>query len=223
MIALFILTYPLLDAYPKCLLKKQVANPNNSELEPLNRTQILVFMGITAVLLMVVAKIWQKLGAVQLLSVEFNTQAWFWSFGLALGITIASGLIYRLWPAYRRSADAYLELVIKPLVWTDLIWLGLLPGLSEELLFRGIMIPALGLNVAAVVISSLLFGILHLSGANQWPYVVWATIIGFALGYCALVTGNLVVPVVAHIITNLISSSVWKINDWKQQKISSEE
>jgi hypothetical protein len=102
--------------------------------------------------------------------------------------------------------------VIKPLIWADIIWLGLLPGLSEELLFRGVMLPALGLNLTAVIISSLLFGILHLSGANQWPYVVWATIIGFALGYCALVTGNLLVPIIAHIITNLVSSCLWKFN-----------
>jgi uncharacterized protein len=198
-----------------------VANPNNPELEPLSRTQILVFMGITAILLMIVAKIWQKLGAVELLSVQFTTQALIWSLGLAVGITITSGFIYRLWPAYRRSADFYLELVIKPLMWADLIWLGLLPGLSEELLFRGVMLPALGLNLTAVVISSVLFGVLHLSGAGQWPYVVWATIVGFALGYCALVTGNLVVPVVAHIITNLVSSFLWKVNYWQKQQVSS--
>jgi hypothetical protein len=198
-----------------------VANPNNPELEPLSRTQILVFMGITAILLLMVAKIWQNLGAVELLSVQFNTQALIWSLGLAVGITITSGLVYRLWPAYRRSADIYLELVIKPLMWADLIWLGLLPGLSEELLFRGVMLPALGLNLTAVIISSALFGVLHLSGAGQWPYVVWATIVGFALGYCALVTGNLVVPVVAHIITNLVSSFLWKINHWQKQQVSS--
>ncbi|MGL6338645.1 MAG: lysostaphin resistance A-like protein [Waterburya sp.] len=198
-----------------------MANPNNPELEPLSRTQILVFMGITAILLLMVAKIWQTLGAVKLLSVQFTTQALIWSLGLAVGITITSGLIYRLWPAYRRSADIYLELVIKPLMWADLIWLGLLPGLSEELLFRGVMLPALGLNLTAVIISSALFGVLHLSGAGQWPYVVWATIVGFALGYCALVTGNLVVPVVAHIITNLVSSFLWKINYWQKQQVSS--
>lgn len=190
-----------------------MANPNNPELEPLSRTQILIFMGITAVLLLAIAKIWQKLGAVQLLSFQFNPQALLWSVGLAIAITINSGLIYRLWPAYRRSADMYLELVIKPLMWIDLIWLGLLPGLSEELLFRGVMLPALGLNIAAVALSSILFGVLHLSGAGQWPYVVWATIVGFALGYCALITGNLLVPVVAHIITNLVSGLLWKMNN----------
>lgn len=197
-----------------------MVNPNDSKLEPLSRTQILVFMGVTAVLLLAVAKIWQKLGAVRLLAFEISTSALLYSVALAAGIILTSGIIYRLWAGYRRSADYYLELVIKPLLWVDIIWLGLLPGLSEELLFRGIMLPALGLNLAAVAISSVLFGVLHLSGNNQWPYVVWATIIGFALGCSALVTGNLFVPVTAHIITNLVSGTLWKIN---HRQIVSEE
>ena len=200
-----------------------MANPNHPELEPLSRTQILVFMGVTAIILLGVAKIWQKLGAVQLLAIQFTTSALLYSLALAAGIILTSSIIYRTWSAYRRSADYYLELVIKPLIWADIIWLGLLPGLSEELLFRGIMLPALGLNLAAVFISSVLFGVLHLSGNNQWPYVVWATIVGFALGYSALVTGNLVVPVVAHIITNLISGTVWKLNHRETQTASSDE
>jgi uncharacterized protein len=185
-----------------------VANPKTPELEPLSRNQILIFMGVTAVVLLAIAKIWQKLGGVRLLPVQFNLQALFWSLGLAAGITIASSIIYRLWPAYRLSA----------LEWTDLIWLGLLPGLSEELLFRGVMLPALGLDLFAVLVSSVLFGVLHLSGNGQWAYVVWAAIVGFALGYCTLVTGNLVVPVVAHIITNLISGLLWKIKYWQKQQ-----
>jgi uncharacterized protein len=189
-----------------------MANYNNFEIEPLSRTQILVVMAVTAVVLLTVSKIWQKLGNVAMLPLQFDTHALIWSISLALGIIVASSIIYRLWSAYRHSADIYLELVVKPLVWADLIWLGLLPGLSEELLFRGIMLPAFGLNLLAVIISSLLFGVLHLSGANQWPYVVWATIVGFALGYVALITGNLLIPITAHIITNLVSSCLWKIN-----------
>lgn len=187
-----------------------MTDPNHLETEPLTRTQILVVMGVTAVLLLIVAKIWQKLGSIALLDIEFTSGAFLWGIGVAGGIIAASSIIYRLWPAYRRSADAYLELVIKPLIWPDLIWLGLLPGLSEELLFRGVMLPALGLDLTAVIFSSLLFGILHLSGRQQWPYVVWATVVGFALGYSAWITGNLLVPIVAHILTNLVSSSLWK-------------
>lgn len=187
-----------------------MANYNNSDIEPLSRTQILVVMGVTAVILLGVAKIWQRLGSIKLLPVIFDLNALLWGIGMAAGITVASSIIYWLWPAYRQSADMYLELVIKPLVLPDLIWLGLLPGLSEELLFRGVMLSALGLNLAAVIVSSLLFGVLHLSGAGQWPYVVWATIVGFALGYSALLTGNLLIPIIAHITTNLVSSILWK-------------
>jgi len=189
-----------------------VGNSNNFEIEPLNRTQILIVMGVTAILLLGISKLWQKLGSVELLPLVFDTNALIWGLGLAAGITVASSIIYRLWPAYRESANIYLNMVIRPLLWPDLIWLGLLPGLSEELLFRGVMLPALGLNLTAVIISSLLFGILHLSGAGQWPYVVWATIVGFSLGYVALITGNLLIPIAAHIITNLVSSCLWKFS-----------
>jgi uncharacterized protein len=196
-----------------------VTNSNNPELEPLTRTQILVLMGVTAVILLMVAKVWQKLDSIEILSISFNIQDFLLGLGLAAGISLASSLIYRFWAAYRRSADVYLDLVIKPLLWADLIWLGLLPGLSEELLFRGVMLPAFGLNLTAVVVSSLLFGILHLSGMQQWPYVVWATLVGFLLGYSALATGNLLVPIVAHIITNIVSGLVWKLG--KSASVSS--
>jgi membrane protease YdiL (CAAX protease family) len=170
-------------------------------------------MGVTAIILLIIAKIWQKLGDISLLKLDFNPNAYLMGVGLAGGIVLASSIIYRLWPAYRKSADGYLEMVIRPLIWPDLIWLGLLPGLSEELLFRGVMIPALGFDLVAVIVSSLVFGVLHLSGLQQWPYVVWATVVGFALGYTALITGNLLIPIVAHILTNLISSSLWKLGN----------
>ena len=185
---------------------------NSPHFEPLTRTQILSVMAVTAVVLLGVAKLWQHFGDIPLLSWQFTVPAALQGQALALGIVLASGLVYRCWPAYRQSADSYLELVIKPLAWPDLLWLGLLPGLSEELLFRGVMLPALGLTWGAVLLSSLVFGVLHLSSLQQWPYVVWATIVGLALGYAALVTGNLAVPVLAHIVTNWVSSSLWKWN-----------
>ena len=209
MLELVIIPYDLLSLLSIVYLKS-VANSNNPEIEPLTRTQILVVMGVTAVILLIVAKIWQQLGSVTLLSIELTSNALLLGVAIALGITVASSLMYRIWPAYRSSADFYLELVIKPLVWPDLIWLGLLPGLSEELLFRGVMLPALGGDLVALIISSLLFGVLHLSGVQQWSYVMWATVVGFVLGFSALATGNLLVPIVAHIITNLVSSILWK-------------
>lgn len=186
--------------------------PDQPEIEPLTRTQVLIAMGVTALVLLFIAKLWLHLGSVTLLPIHGTAEALLLGLGIALGITALSSIVYRLWPAYRQSADYYLQMVLKPLVLPDLIWLGLLPGMSEELLFRGVMLPAVGLNTTGVVASSLLFGILHLSGPQQWPYVVWATAVGLLLGFSALVTGNLLVPIVAHIVTNLLSSYLWKLD-----------
>nr|WP_033373976.1 CPBP family intramembrane glutamic endopeptidase [Spirulina subsalsa] len=180
------------------------------DIEPLTRTQVLVAMGVTALVLLVVSRVWQYLGNVSLMPIRFNGQSLAVGVGIALGISLLSSLIYRFWEPYRRSANFYLQLVLKPLVWPDLIWLGLLPGLSEELLFRGVMLPAFGGAWLALIISSLLFGILHMSTLQQWPYMIWATVIGCVLGYSAIATQNLLVPIVAHIITNFLSGFLWK-------------
>lgn len=181
------------------------------EIPYLSRTQVLIAMGVTAIILWIVAKLWLNFGNFSLFVWRWKQRDLLLGIGLGLFITALSGLAYRLSPPYRKSADYYLEVVLKPLAMPDLIWLGLLPGLSEELLFRGVMLPALGFDHVAVIVSSLCFGILHLSGSEQWPYVIWATIIGIILGYSALLSGNLLVPIVAHILTNLISSYLWKI------------
>lgn len=175
--------------------------------------QILAAMGVTAVVLLLIAKVWLMFDAVRLLAPTWTPIALPLGIVLGLGISAASSLVYRLWAGYRHSADHYLELILKPLSWIDLVWLGLLPGLSEELLFRGVMLPAIGLNLFGLIVSSLCFGVLHYSGAGQWAYVIWATAIGMVLGYSALETGNLLVPIVAHMTTNLLSSYAWKLTN----------
>lgn len=186
--------------------------PEQPEFEPLTRTQLLIAMGVTAIVLLVVAKLWQHFGSVSLLPIKWNIEALTQGLGIGIGITVASSLVYRVWRTYRQSADFYLEMVLKPLLLPDIIWLGLLPGLSEELLFRGVMLPSMGLNMPGLVVTSLCFGIMHLSGIQQWPYAVWASVVGFVLGYSVLATGNLLVPIAAHIVTNLVSSYLWKLD-----------
>jgi uncharacterized protein len=182
------------------------------DLEPLTRIQVLAAMGVTAVVLLLVSRLWLLFDPSSFLSIQWNTTAPLIGVGLGIGITILSSIVYRLWPAYHASADFYLELVLKPLALPDLVWLGLLPGLSEELLFRGVMLPAVGMNPIGVIASSICFGVMHFSGSQHWSYVIWATAIGLTLGFSAVLTGNLLVPIVAHITTNLISSYVWKLN-----------
>lgn len=180
-------------------------------MEPLTRVQVLVAMGVTAVVLLLIAKTWLYFEPAKLLPLSFSWLDAGMGVALGLGFTLASAALYEAWEQYRHSADAYLTIVLTPLKWPDLIWLGLLPGLSEELLFRGVMLPAIGLNSLGILVSGASFGVLHLSSLQQWPYVLWATVIGWSLALMAVDTGNLLVPVLAHVVTNVASSIVWKL------------
>jgi uncharacterized protein len=186
-------------------------NPPEIPDEPeMSRGQILIVMAVTALILLIVTRAWMYFGPITLFPCRFSPAAIGWGVGFAIVIAIASALVYQVWPQYRASADYYVQLVVKPLLWPDLMWLGLLPGLSEELLFRGVMLPAFGRNWEGIAISSLCFGALHLSGWKQWPYLVWATVVGGVLGFSAVWSGNLLVPIVAHALTNVISAAIWR-------------
>jgi len=184
---------------------------NQPNLNSFTRTQILGFMGITALILLIISQVWQRLGKINLIPVKFNLHDFSIGVLIAIAIILASSILTRVWEDYRHSAEKYLNLIISPLILADLIWVGLLPGLSEELLFRGVMLPAFGYDWLALILSSVFFGILHWSEVSSWHYVVWAIIIGFVLGYSAYITGNLLVPIVAHSLTNFVSSLLWKL------------
>jgi uncharacterized protein len=188
-----------------------MTNSQTPDIEPLSRMQILIAMAVTAVVLFTVAKLGMYLGEIQLRPLRFDIFDVGIGIALGLGLTGLSAIVYALWADYRSSADIYLAMVLKPLELPDLIWLGILPGLSEELLFRGVMLPAIGLDPIGIILSSLCFGILHMSNLQQWSYAVWATIVGMLLAFTMVETGNLLIPIVAHITTNLVSGLSWKL------------
>jgi membrane protease YdiL (CAAX protease family) len=188
---------------------------NSPETPTMTRSQILVAMAVTAIVLLAIAKIWIYLMAVQLVPLNFTLQNLLLGIGMGVTITLLSSLIYEIWPGYRRSADIYLDMILKPLEMPDLIWLGVLPGISEELLFRGVALPGLGMNAIALAISSIVFGGLHMVNLKQWHYTVWAMAIGFCLGTVTLVTGSLAPAIVAHVFTNSLSGLMWKLKQSK--------
>jgi uncharacterized protein len=188
-----------------------MSNSQNPDIEPLSRTQILIAMAVTATILFGIAKLWLFLGEIQLRPLAFSIFDVLFGIALGLGLTGLSAIVYAVWTDYRTSADFYLEMVLKPLELPDVLWVGILPGLSEELLFRGVMLPAIGLDPIGMLLSSLCFGVLHMTNIQQWPYAVWATAIGILLAFTTVETGNLLIPIVAHITTNLVSGLTWKL------------
>ena len=177
----------------------------------LSRNEILVGMGVTAIILLVISKLILYFSGISILPIKFTLDGILWGLGLGIAITVLSSILYKYWLPYKISADFYLDTIIKPLIIIDLIWLGLLPGLSEELLFRGVLLPLIGLNWTGIIVTSIIFGLLHLSSPQHWAYIIWAGIIGVVFGYMAITTGNLLIPILAHISTNFLSSLLWKV------------
>jgi len=78
-------------------------------------------------------------------------------------------------------------------------------GIAEEALFRGVLIPALSPYVSpwgAVIIVGAGFGLLH---PLTRLYVVLAALLGIFWGALYVWTGNLLVPMIAHALNNIIA------------------
>lgn len=88
-----------------------------------------------------------------------------------------------------------------PLRLRDCLVLALSSGVAEEALFRGALQPEVGL-----VWASLLFALAHLVPRRALlPWTGFALVAGFVLGGLYAATGNLVAPIVAHVVVNAVN------------------
>lgn len=83
--------------------------------------------------------------------------------------------------------------------------ISLLAGVGEEMLFRGVAQPAMigwwG-TWAGVLVASLAFGVVH---AVTVTYALLATLVGVYFGLMAIVTGNLLTPMITHALYDWIA------------------
>jgi membrane protease YdiL (CAAX protease family) len=75
--------------------------------------------------------------------------------------------------------------------------LSIVPPLSEEIIFRGILQTNFG-----IVIASILFAVVHLDGRSIWNVITSKLFMGFWLGLSLLYSGNLWTPIIVHFINN---------------------
>jgi membrane protease YdiL (CAAX protease family) len=93
---------------------------------------------------------------------------------------------------------------------TGIVVIAALSAIAEELVFRGLLMPWLGL-----IPQALLFGIVHaqLSGPSRWVWVAWASVVGLALGAIFALSGSLLGAMVAHGLINAINLAYLKSHD----------
>ena len=82
----------------------------------------------------------------------------------------------------------------------SLAGLALLSGLAEEALFRGALLPELGL-----ALSSLVFALLHGGDRRFALAVLWALVMGYGLGLLYQVSGNLAACAAFHAMSNWVA------------------
>jgi membrane protease YdiL (CAAX protease family) len=100
------------------------------------------------------------------------------------------------------TLKAILDMKTPILLIANLIIIAVLPGIGEELIFRGILQKQVGLMlknpIAAIWIAGFIFSAIHLQFEGFLPRMA----LGVVLGYLYYWTQNLWVPIIAHAFNN---------------------
>lgn len=135
---------------------------------------------------------------------------WFLSLGLM-------DLQARFWPPPAGYLEAFrsLHAQLRPAGPADALLsvavIALMPALCEELVFRGLVLPAftaVGGVATGLAVSSLLFGAIHIDpvGSGFTAYrVPFAILVGLGFGLLRLRSGTLAAPVLAHAALNTLT------------------
>ncbi|MFC1887598.1 ABC transporter permease subunit/CPBP intramembrane protease [Candidatus Cloacimonadota bacterium] len=128
----------------------------------------------------------------------------------AVGIGNIINRIFPVSDTYMRSIQELVSTQEKS-IWTALFIVGLLPGICEEIMFRGYIINGFTKNGIwkAIIISGLLFGAFHLD-----PFrFLQASLLGMYLGYITLKTNSIFPAMLAHFLNNSIAVLISNYGD----------
>jgi len=154
------------------------------------------------------ALLWAGFAKISLQSIMLPVFPYVW-IGMGLGsvilvfsaILLSYGARYFSWC---RRIKHLMEYEVAPLfrhvsAW-DAFLLALISGVSEEVLFRGILQAQIG-----IVGASILFGLAHVWRKDAVIYGIYAAFIGAIFGGVYALTQNLWAPIMAHMLNNFVA------------------
>jgi uncharacterized protein len=142
--------------------------------------------------------------------------------GVALGlVVVALSRVFDRYFEWSRGMSRQFKEILGPIRPVDVAVIAFASSVGEELLFRGFLLPWLGL-----VASSVIFGVVHGFSPGPMdqmvatmrkflPLVIAATVMGFAFGWVVEYTGNLLAAVVAHFTINYLNLNEMYRADWE--------
>ncbi|XP_060969208.1 uncharacterized protein LOC115712725 isoform X2 [Cannabis sativa] len=154
--------------------------------------------------------------------VSFDFEMWHLQLLTGLVVVISSSryLLLKTWPDFAESSEAANRQVLTSLEPLDYLVVAFLPGISEELLFRGALLPLFGFDWKSVLVVAALFGVLHIGGGRKYSFAVWATFVGLMYGYATIFSSSLIVPMASHALNNLVGGIIWR---YENQSSSSDQ
>ncbi|WP_049985220.1 CPBP family intramembrane glutamic endopeptidase [Halobellus rufus] len=146
----------------------------------------------------------------------------FVAWGLALVVHLSTGWAHISALLSPSNAENALPLTLAMLAFTIQF---LFVGIWEELLFRGLILKnaAEGFQsrwfserrsvLAGLVVSSVLFGVVHVGQANSLLALGFWVLMGLVLGSTYVVTDSLAIPIGLHFATNLAFNNVYGLSN----------
>lgn len=137
-----------------------------------------------------------------------------WDDGYAYLLGVGAGLLivgfdilmYRLLPAHYFDDGGINERIFLNRHPFHILFLAIIVGVSEELLFRGVL-----QNFIGWIGASLLFAIIHFRYLSHWFLSLNIVLLSFFIGYFYLITDNLLAPIVLHITVDFLLGLLLKI------------
>jgi len=122
-------------------------------------------------------------------------------------VILVSSIISIFSPGMTEIGNALGNFFVTVPFWVAMLFVAVLPGICEEVLFRGVILHTMRKiksEFTIMLIVAVLFGIFHLDIYRFLP----TAILGFAMTYLMLKTGNFLLPVFYHFINNAVSIAV---------------
>ncbi len=127
--------------------------------------------------------------------------------GLALGllVVIFSRVAQRHFDWARALSNEF-QSMLGGFARRDAFMMALMSALGEELMFRGVIQSSFPDPFFGLLITSGIFAALHVGPSKTFlPWTVMAFVVGLAFGALAILTGDLVAPIVAHGVINFLN------------------
>ncbi|KAJ0972832.1 hypothetical protein J5N97_020791 [Dioscorea zingiberensis] len=194
-------------------------NENTSVVSP-NRSSVLQACVVTSGLLLALGAVVRQVSHVAFMEgahiidpteISFSFELWHieWIIGLVILISSCRYILLKTWPDFSESSEAANQQVLSSLQPLDYIIVAFLPGISEELLFRGALLPIFGLDWRSALAVGAIFGCLHLGNGRRYSFAIWATFVGFAYGMATVYSSSIVVAMASHSLNNLVGGILW--------------